>query len=319
MNTTNAARRTERAGPKPWFSSRRAHASALSFWLLSLILFRQPLSNLASLSFHDEQSSHILLIPLISAFLIFLQRKRVFRAPRYCSSIGIPLLLLAGVLWYSLKTPLSHLNNTDHLSAVAALIVLAWIAAFILFYGSGSFKAAAFPLLFLSLMIPIPVVALEHTVSLLQRSSAATCYALFRLVGVPVIQHGFRFSLPGVDIEVAEQCSGIRSGLSLFIAGLLLQQALLQNTWKKVFFTLCIFPIAIFKNAVRIVTIAWLGIHVNPDLFHGQLHRQGGLPFSLLALGLMALLVWVLRHPFAFLSTHRAYRYLSSGATGSGV
>jgi exosortase/archaeosortase family protein len=83
--------------------------------------------------------------------------------------------------------------------------------------------------------------------------------------------------------------------VSLFIAGLLLQHVLLQGAWKKIFFTLCIFPIAIFKNAVRIVTIAWLGIHVSPDFFHGQLHRQGGLPFSVLAIVMLGLLLWLLR------------------------
>ena len=162
-------------------------------------------------------------------------------------------------------------------------------------YGTASFKAAAFPLLFLFLMSPLPGVVTEHIVSVLQKGSAATCYALFRIAGVPVVRHGFQFSLPGVDIEVAEQCSGIHAGLSLFIAGLLAQHFLLRGVWKKACFTLCIIPIAIFKNAVRIVTISWLGIHVNPDFFQGALHRRGGLPFSLVALALMAILLWLLR------------------------
>jgi exosortase len=250
---------------------------------------------LANLSFHDENSSHILLIPIISACLIYLRKRRLFKTSRYCPSIGIPLLLLTVVLWYSLRTPLSSLNNTDRLSVTASLIVLVWLAAFILCYGTSSFRAAGFPLFFLLLMIPLPVVLTGHIVSILQKGSAETCYALFRLLGVPIIRHGFRFSLPGVDIEIAEQCSGIHAGLSLFIAGLLAQHILLRDTWKKTCFILCIFPIAIFKNAVRIVTISWLGIHVNPDFFHGALHRQGGLPFSLLALALMAILLWLLR------------------------
>jgi len=266
------------------------------------------LSSLASLSFHDERSSHVLVIPLISAFLLWLERKRIFNTPRYCPSIGAPLLLLAVVLRYSLKTPLSTLNPIDRLSVLTALIVLVWIAGFILFYGPGSFKAGAFPLLFLLLMIPLPVVVAERMVSVLQRGSAENCYALFRIVGVPFLRHGFQFSLPGVDIEVGEQCSGIHSGLSLFIAGLLAEHFLLQGPWKKALFILCLFPIAMFKNAVRIVTIAWLGIHVNPDFFHGPLHRQGGLPFSLLAIALMALLLWLLRRPFAFSRTHHPAR-----------
>jgi len=295
MNTTDATGRSEAAVPAQRSAKRTAHLFAASCWLLSVILFRQQLRDLASLSFHDERSSHILLIPLISAFLIFLQRRQVFRAPSYCPAIAIPLLLIAAALWYGLRTPLSGLNNTDHLAVLASLIVMVWIALFILCYGIDALKGAAFPMLFLSLMVPIPTVVGERTVSLLQRGSAEACYGLFRLIEVPFVRHGFQFSLPGVDIEVAEQCSGIHSAVSLFIAGLLLQHLLLKGTWKKIFFTLCIFPIAIFKNAVRIVTIAWLGIHLNHGFFYGQLHRQGGLPFSVLAILMLGLLLWLLR------------------------
>jgi exosortase len=287
-----------------WLSGQAPHPYAVILWLLSLVLFRRTLTSLASLSFHDELASHILLIPVISAFLIYFQRKRIFRTPSYCPLIGVPMLLVAVILWYIPKTPLSALQNTDRLAAAATLIVLTWIAVFILFYGPSSFKAAAFPLLFLFLISPIPVSVAEHIVLVLQKGSADTCYALFRLIGVPVIRHGFQFSLPGIDIEVAEQCSGIHSALSLFIAGLLAEHALLRDNWKKACFILCIFPIAIFKNAVRIVIIAWLGIHVNPDFFHGQLHRQGGLPFSLLSLALMGVLLWLLRPPMALSRKH---------------
>jgi exosortase len=276
-------------------------------------LFRRTLIGLASLSFHDELASHILLIPVISALLIYLERKRIFRTPRYCPSIGLPMLLLALILWYSLKAPLSSLSATDRLSVATPLIVLAWIAVFVLFYGAGAFQAAVFPLLFLLLMTPLPFAAAEHIVYILQKGSAETCYALFRVIGVPVIQHGFQFSLPGVDIEVAEQCSGIHSGVSLFIVGLLAEHALLQDNWKKTCFILCIFPIAIFKNAVRIVTIAWLGVHVNPSFFHGPLHRQGGLPFSLLSLALMAGLLWLLRGPLPFSRKRHSSRQLDPG------
>lgn len=298
MTVTDALKRTKPQG-LGWLSGRATHLGAIFFWLLSLVLFRQPLSNLVSLSLRDERSTHILLIPFISACFLYLQRRRVFRAARYCHSVGIPLLLLAVVLWYSLKTRLSPLNDTDRLSVAASLIVLVWLATFILFYGTNSFRAAAFPMLFLLLMIPLPAVVAEHTVSVLQKGSAETSYALFRLMGVPFIRHGFQFSLPGIDIEIAEQCSGIRSGLSLFITSLLAGHIFLQSTWKKACLTLCTIPIAIFKNAVRIVTISWLGIHVNPDFFYGALHHRGGLPFSVLALALLVLLLWLFRTPSA--------------------
>ena len=295
MNTTEAARRTDRGLPGQRLPHPSPHACALGLWLLSLVLFRQSLISLAKLSFQDERSSHVLLIPLISACFLFLQRQSVFQSPRWCPSIGVAVLFIAAVCWYISKTPLSSLNDTDRLAGAASLIVLVWIGAFILCYGMASFKAARFPLLFLLLMIPLPVALADKAVSLLQKGSAETCYALFRLVGVPFVRHGFLFSLPGVDIEVAQQCSGIHSALALLIAGLLLQHVLLKGPGKKIFFVLCIVPIAIFKNALRIVTIVWLGIHVNANFFHGELHKRGGLPFAAVAMLMLGILLWLLR------------------------
>lgn len=275
-----------------WISGQSRHTSAVIFWLLSLLFFRETLARLARLSFHDELASHILLIPLISAFLIYLERKQIFSSPRYCPFAGVPLLLATAVVW----ARLASINQVNRLSVAAALIVLTWIAVFIFFYGMAAAKAAAFPLLFLFLMSPLPGDVSAYAISILQKGSAATCYLLFRVVGVPVVRHGFQFSLPGVEIEVAEQCSGIHAGLALFIAGLLAQYFLLRDTWwKKACFILCIVPIAIFKNAVRIVTIAWLGIHVDRGFFQGALHHRGGLPFSLVAMAMMAALIWLLR------------------------
>jgi exosortase len=289
--------KTERLPRTLWVSISRhsPHPFALSAWLVSLFLFQQPLICLVRLSFRDELASHIPLIPVISGFLIYLDRKRIFRIPCYCPALAVPLLFLVMALWLGFKFPLFAVDNSQNLSAIAGLIALTWIAVFILFYGTAAFRAALFPLLFLFLMAPLPTALSERLILFLQKGSADACYALFRLIGVPVLRHGFQFALPGVEIEVAQQCSGIHSGLSLFIAGLLAEHFLLAPVWKKVFFMLWIFPIAVLKNAVRIVTISWLGIHVNRDFFYGALHRQGGLPFSFLALVLMGVLLWFLR------------------------
>jgi exosortase len=141
--------------------------------------------------------------------------------------------------------------------------------------------------LFLLLMIPLPTVALDSIVLALQKGSAVVTYALFKLFGVPVFWQHFKFLLPGVEIEIAEECSGIRSSLALFITSLVAGHVFLQSTWRRVAFSLFTVPVVIFKNAVRIVTISCLGVYVDPGFLHGQLHRYGGLPFSLVSLAIL--------------------------------
>jgi exosortase len=267
----------------------------LLFWLLSLVPFYLPLNSLVSLSFHDERYSHVVLIPVISVLLLWLERRRIFLESHYCLVAGTPLLLL-GVVVYSigkLRAPALGLN--DSLSVMVFGMVLVWIATFVLCYGMRSFRAALFPLFFLILMIPIPTLVLDNIVVALQKGSSQVTYALFKLLGVPVFWQGFRFSLPGVEIEIAKECSGIRSSLALFITGILASHVFLRSGWRMIVLSLSMIPLAIFKNAVRIVTLSSLGIYVDRGFLYGRLHRQGGLLFAVVALALFVPLLLILQ------------------------
>jgi exosortase len=274
------------AGQNLWF---------LLFWFLSLVPFHAPLRSLVSLSFQDERYSHVVMIPFISLLLLWLERRRIFLESDYCSVVGTPLLLL-GVVVYSIgkvRTPALGLN--DSLSVMVFGMVLVWIAGFVLCYGTRSFRAALFPLFFLLLMIPIPTLVLDNTVLALQEGSSQMTYALFKLLGVPVFWQGFKFSLPGVEIEIAKECSGIRSSLALFITGILAAHVFLRSGWRMVVLSLSTIPLAIFKNAVRIVTLSWLGVYVDRSFLFGRLHHQGGILFALIALAIFVPLLFALQ------------------------
>lgn len=262
---------------------------------LSLLPFWKPLRALADLSWNDDRYSHVLLIPLLSASLVCLHRKAIFAFPRYCASKGAIALVVCIVLFFVAKSQFSNLTSTDHLALVMVFIVLVWMAGFLLCYGTQSFRAALFPLLFLVMMVPIPTIALDKIVVALQEGSAVMTYALFKLLGVPVLWQHFDFSLPGVEIEIAKECSGIRSSFALFITSILAGQVFLQSNWRRLSFSLFTVPVVIFKNAVRIVTISCLGVYVDAGFLHGKLHRYGGLPFSLISLAILLPLLFALQ------------------------
>ena len=289
-------RRSTLTYPYPSSPSLRARTLWFSlFFALSLAAFFSPLSRLISLSLQDERYSHVVLIPLISLGLIYLERQRIFRGAGYRAGVGTFLLVPGIVLYGVAQSGILSLSPNDRLSLITFAFVSVSIAGFILFYGTRSFRSAIFPLLFLLLMVPMPEAVLDKLVLSLQQGSAQATYALFKLFGIPVFWQGFNFSLPGVEIEIAKECSGIRSSVALFITGLLAGHVFLQSGWRMAILSLVTIPIAIFKNAVRIVTLSSLGVYVDRDFLYGRLHHEGGLLFALVALAIFIPLLFLLQ------------------------
>lgn len=259
------------------------------------LLFGLPLFRSMGRLLQDERYSHVVVIPIIAVCLIIFERKRIFREPQYCPSIGIALLVAAALLYCAAEVWKSSLSTDNRLSLAVIAMVLAWIALFILCYGMQCFREAGFPLLFLLLMIPLPSALLDKITFGLQWASAEVTYALFKILGLPVFWQHFEFSLPGVKIEIAEECSGIRSAVALFITGLLAGHLFLHSGWGRIALSLATIPIAVFKNAVRIVTISSLGIYVDRSFFYGVLHHRGGVLFTLIALAIFVPLLFGLQ------------------------
>jgi exosortase len=269
------------------------------FLLLSIIAFGMvyaPLKHLLTSTNHSEYYSHILLIPLVSGFFLYTGRKAIFANLKYSYTVGIPLLII-GVLLCIVGWHQGHqLNQNDYTSLMTFSVVIFWIGAFILFYGTQAFRKATFPLLFLVFMIPMPSVLMERTISALVAGSTATTHILFKLTDIPFLKEGPVFHLPGMSIEVAKECSGIRSSLGLFITAILLGHLFLRTGWKKVVLAMFVFPIAVLKNGIRIVTLSSLAIYVDEKFItESFLHRSGGIIFFIPSLILLILSLRLLR------------------------
>ncbi len=270
----------------------------LYFVLATLVatgLYWTPLKTLATFSFHSDVYSYSGVIPLLSACLIYLEKERIFSRVRYDLGIGLVLVFLALVIRWCNNRYSGALSPNDALSLVTLSFIVLWIGVFVLCYGTKTLQAAAFQLSILLLMVPLPQALLERSIFVLRGCSTQAAGILFRLGGVPVFQNGFKFSLPGLDVEVAEQCSGIRSGLSLFITSLLMGHLFLRSPWRRLWLVLAAFPVTVFKNGLRIVTIYWLTVHPSMGSLVVWVHRNGGIPFSFLGLSLLAFLVISLR------------------------
>jgi exosortase len=275
-------------------ATKRQHLCfALIFTAVALI-FRSSLQTLFMFSLKRENCSHLFLIPVITISLVYLKRRSIFYNRPFDRRRGILLLLVGCVVFVLSRGLAPQLSEYDVVSLATFGMVLTWLGAFILSYGFRSFQEALFPLLFLFWMVPIPEPLLERAIFLLQEGSAGVAEVLFHWSGTPAFRQQFLFTLPGLTIEVAQECSGIRSSLALMITGLVASYLFLRAKWKRTLVVTCILPLVVIKNGIRIVTLSLLSIYVNPNFMKGPLHRDGGvLFFALAALLLFPLVRWL--------------------------
>ena len=269
----------------------------IAFSVLVCIVYYGPFRDLFLLSvYYNELYSHLVIIPFVSAYFIYLKRKEIFSNIGYSFSAGIAIIIVGILLYLIGMSQGSRLNQNDYLSFITFSAVITWLGVFVFFYGIKAFKTAAFPLLFLFLLVPIPSLVIDNIILILQRASSEVAASIFTLTGVPVLREGwFVFHLPGLSIEVAKECSGIRSSISLFITSIIAGQMFLNSSWRKVVLTLMIFPITIFKNGLRIVTLGLLGAYVSPEILSSNIHKKGGIPFFILSLGFLGAILWLLK------------------------
>lgn len=259
----------------------RRHQIALGLWAASVAAFWTPIAQLVALASEDARYSYILLVPVISGFLLVLRKREFLNDARYAPYGGA---LIGGVA--------AGLSAAGF--SIAGMLV-AWTAIALACYGTQAVRRARFPLAFLALAIPPSAAAMDQLVVALQTASADTTAGLFHLTGITFQREGFTFSLSTVIIEVAKECSGVRSFTSMLIGAILAAHLLLRNGWNQAGFALLTIPVAIFKNAVRITGITWLGLNVDEGFFSGELHRYSGIPFSLVALAILVPVLLALR------------------------
>lgn len=243
----------------------------------------------------SDLHSHILLVPFITGYLLYNQRGRLLAA--YRSSIA-GTVTVGGIGFAALAVGIElrqSLSVNDEL-ALKALAFVSFVAAGgFLFLGARWMAAKAFPVAFLIFMVPLPDAAVDwlEKASMLASAEAAALY--FNVAGTTMVRHGTVFELPGIVLQVAQECSGIRSSWVLLISGLLASHLFLRTGWRRIVLVAFVIPLGILRNGFRIFVIGWLCVHVGPEMVDSPIHRRGGPLFFALSLVPLFLLLWWLR------------------------
>lgn len=245
-----------------------------------------------------ELHSHILLVPVISGWLLWTNRHQspAASSPRRSGAIFFALAGVAALAFF-----LARRHDGILLSANDALAV--GTASYVCFVAAGGFalmgrkwmRAMAFPFCFLAFMIPMPDAMAAAVEKALIMASGEVVPVLFEWAGISFFREGLVFEVPGITLEIATECSGIRSTWVLLIIGTLASHLFLASRWRKALLLLIVVPLSIIRNAVRILVIALLCVHHGPHMINSFIHREGGPLFFAAAAGILAMVALFLR------------------------
>ena len=266
--------------------------------ILLLAAFGQSLLALANYAAHSALHSHILLIPFVSAYLLYIRRDQLPR--KYVADLPLGMVFLAGGLGFFLFTYWLNfagraLADNYYLVLLTLSFLCCLAAAGFFFFGRGWMRAAAFPLGFLIFMVPMPDAMADALETASKYASAEVANFLFHLSGTPFLRVGLIFQLPNITIEVAQECSGIRSSWVLFMTSIVAANLFLKTPWRRFALVIFVIPLAILRNGFRILVIGLLCVHMGPQMIHSLIHRRGGPVFFVLALIPFFLVLWLLR------------------------
>jgi len=227
-------------------------------------IFGHSLLTLIKYAASSQLHSYILLIPFVSAYLLYQRRDQLPK--NYVSDLPLAMISLTGGLFVLALTYSLHLGRAPSIGDRVTLLTISLLcflaAGGFFFFGRTWMRAAAFPLAYLTFMIPMPDSMVEALEQASSTASAEMANIFFHLSGMPFLRAGQIFQLPNITLVVAQECSGIRSSVVLFITSILAANLFLKTTWRRLALIAIIIPLGIVRNGFRIFVIGLLCVHV---------------------------------------------------------
>jgi exosortase D (VPLPA-CTERM-specific) len=244
------------------------HIATILTLVFIAILYSDVLKKLALDWWNDPNYSHGFLIPFISIYWIWSQRKSLQSAQTNPSALGLPVLIAFGILYI-----VGHITGelfTQRLSFVIMLagLVLTW-------RGQAQWRVLWAPVLYLVFMIPLPYILYNSIAFPLKLLATNISVSTLQYLNQSIYSEGNIIFLPNTTLEVADACSGIRSLISVLALSIIIARYT-QHDWPGRFLLVALsIPVVIFMNILRIVGTGFLATE-DPDLSTGFFHTFSG-------------------------------------------
>jgi exosortase len=270
----------------------KPHIQFAGLVALSLITGWRTIAAIFSLATTREEYTQILLVvPVVVAFF-YLNRTRSNPVRDWRGGLFLLTALLLGS--FAHWNPIGLMPDVQ-LSIAALALVIWWIGSFIFSFGPSAARLHTFPIAFQLWLVPWPQLIVDNVVGWLQHSSAFFAQIFFVMARIPASLDGLLLTIPGLALNIAPECSSIRSSLLLVFVTMILAQLFLKSPWRKFLLVAAALPLSAMKNGFRIFTLGFLTTKVDPSYISGNLHRNGGVVFLAIALAAIVALLLLLK------------------------
>ncbi len=238
--------------------------------ILWVITFIPIYPDLMETWFGHSNNSHGVLVPIISAFLVWQNRDILFKSAISSYKCGMFIIVISMLLYV--------LSYTGGIALVSRLMIVSSLIGLVLYnFGPSVYSVIQFPLLYLLFMVPVPASLYSLVALPLQIFATKVSTLLINALSIPVYREGTMLYFMQTNLEVAEQCSGLHSMTSFIMLSFLFAYMLDNKWWKRIFLVISAIPLAIFANIVRVTGTGILANFYGAKVARGFLHEFSGM------------------------------------------
>lgn len=261
-----AAEAPDATPARPGYKVARPTLIALGATAIVLaVLFWDAAANLWQRWGQQQELSHSYFIPLVSLYLVWINRDTVRKSVGPPSFAGA--ILIAAALLLLLLGQLTSIYLFQHLGLVVAIAGL--VAAF---GGRSLLRTVAAPVLFLFFAVPPPFWVITVLSWKFQQMSSALGVQMIELMGIPVLLSGNIIDLGDYKLQVAEACSGLRYLFPFLSLGVMAAYMYRGPLWQRAVIVASTIPITIVMNSIRIAFTGAMVAAYGPEQAEGALH-----------------------------------------------
>lgn len=220
--------------------------------VVTILLMIHSWFDTASIGMKDEESGHVLLVPIVVVWLVWVRRGRFARWDAEPSWLG-PAFVGLGWFCWSFGYRQNNIHTLWHGGAI-----LAALGAFLTFAGRGLLRKFFPAVAVLVFMIPVATARRHQIAAPLQTATATVTQAVCETIGMHVDRSGNLLTINGQDVAVAEACNGMRMVITLFLVCYVMAFTSPLHTYVRILVLVASPLVAVCCNVIRLTPTVWM-------------------------------------------------------------